>query len=57
MQMHVDLLIYNTLTITNVAKKIIQICAIYFIIIVMFNFLQSTWIRPQKNSSKPRFLR
>ena len=41
-------LIYNTLVITNVAKRLFKyVPYIYYNFSV--NFLQSTWIRPQKN--------
>ena len=42
-------LIYNTLIITNVAKRLFKYVPYIFYYNVSVNFLQSTWIRPQKN--------
>ena len=41
-------LIYNTLIITYMAKRLLNMCHIYFYYNFSVNFLQSTWIRPQK---------
>ena len=42
-------LIYNTLIINNVAKRLFNMCHIFYYNFSV-NFLQSTWIHPQKKN-------